>query len=467
MPLLTPTISKVYTPPTCTLEVTAQSSALSRWSRSPVIKSLQFLLSLDGLQRNTREPLELRGDQTQLSTLSTVVTDYIQQLLANSSTNLSLTPPPTPDTPPVPDDTPVQLRPQSLLTHELLLGNLATEQSGPSVVLKVSQLFDLATALEDCTADLQQLPAVATAPAPWRTTLLPLARSAAILAMTVGLGAVTWRWLQPGLIATKQTERSPTSNVAIAPVAPSLSPSPSNKILTSPPRPATKPLTLPSVQLPDRASNPFAMNRSRSAAKNDSGLFSSAKTKPSKSSAQRSNQTAQKLPSELSNQQTFSGEVAMSPKSETQSSTLESRSQADSAAAPSSTAGMGADRNSEPSQLSKSAPISPATSPAAKQPSLFDTVPQVAEVRDYVVSRWQPTPPPPKTLEYRVKIKTNGSLDNVEPLGASAQQYLNKIPLPSAQDPFVSRVGSGSTPNIRLVLHPDGTVQTFLDTVKP
>ncbi len=461
MPLLTPTISKVYTPPTCTLEVTAQPSALSRWSRSPVIKSLQFLLSLDGLQRNTREPLELRGDQTQLSTLSTVVTDYIQQLLANRPTDLSLTPP-------SPETNPVQLRPQSLLTHELLLGNLATEQSGPSVVLKVSQLFDLATALEDCTADLQQLPVVVTAPAPWRTTLLPLARSAAILAMTVGLGAVTWRWLQPGLIATKQIERSPTSNVAIAPVAPSPSPSPSSqKIPTPPPRPATKPLALPSVQLPDRASTPFSIhNRSSSAAKNKNGadLFSSAK--PTHSSAKQSNQTAQKLPSEPSNQQAFSGD-AISPKSETQSSTLENRSQADSAPAPSSAAGMSAERNRELSQLSKSAPISPVTSPAAKQPSLFDTVPQVAEVRDYVVSRWQPTPPPPKTLEYRVKIKPNGSLDDVEPLGASAQQYLDKIPLPSAQDPFVSRVGSGSTPNIRLVLHPDGTVQTFLDTVKP
>ncbi len=459
MPLLTPTISKVYTPPTCTLEVTAQSSALSRWSRSPVIKSLQFLLSLDGLQRNTREPLELRGDQTQLSTLSTVVTDYIQQLLANRPTDLPLSPTPSSDHSPIPSANPVQLRPQSLLTHELLLGNLATEQSGPSVVLKVSQLFDLATALEDCTADLQQLPAVATAPAPWRTTLLPFARSAAILAMTVGLGAVTWRLIQPGLIANNQTERSPTSNVAIAPVAPSPSPS-SQKILTPPPRPATKPLALPSVQLPDRTSKPFSINRSSSAAKNknDSGLFSAAKP---------SNPTAQKSPSEPSNQQALSGEVAISSQPETQSPALESRSRTNSAPAPSSAAGMSADRNSESSQLSKSVPISPATSSVAQQPSLFDTVPQVAEVRDYVVSRWQPTPPPPKTLEYRVKINSNGSLDNVEPLGASAQQYLDKIPLPSAQDPFVSRVGSGPKPNIRLVLHPDGTVQTFLDNANP
>jgi len=457
MPLLTPTISKVYTPPTCTLEVTAQPSALSRWSRTPVIKSLQFLLSLEGLQRNTREPLELRGDQTQLSTLSTVVTDYIQQLLAHKPTDLPLSSPLSPSPETSPTDPNLQLRPRTLLTHELLLGDLATEQSGPSVVLKASQLFDLATALEDCTTDLQQLPAVATTPAPWPTTLLPLARSAAILVMTVGLGTVTWRLLQSGPMATNTVQKAPTSNIALAPASPS--PLPSNKILPPPPRPATSPLALPSVQLPDRASKPFAIGNSSPAAKNDSGLFSS--VKPSK-------QTAQKLRSEPSNLQKLPGEVA-EPKPETQSTTLENRSQsADTASAPSSAAGMNADRSREMSQLSKSAPVpSAVTNPATQQPTLFDTVPQVAEVRDYVVSRWQPTPPPPKTLEYRVKINTNGSLGNVEPLGASAQQYLDKVPLPSGQDPFVSRVGSGPTPNVRLVLYPDGTVQTFLDNVNP
>jgi hypothetical protein len=456
MPLLTPTISKVYTPPTCTLEVIAQPSALSRWSRTPVIKSLQFLLSLEGLQRNTREPLELRGDQAQLSTLSTVVTDYIQQLLAHKPTDLPLSSPLSLSPETSPTDPNLQLRPRTLLTHELLLGNLATEQSGPSVVLKASQLFDLATALEDCITDLQQLPAVATTPAPWPTTLLPLARSAAILVMTVGLGTVTWRLLQSGPMATNTAQKAPTSDIALAPASPS--PLPSNKILPPPPRPATKPLALPSVQLPDRASKPFAIGHSSPAAKNDSGLFSS--VKPSK-------QTAQKLRSEPSNLQKLPGEVA-EPKPETQSTTLENRSQAaDTAPAPSNAAGMSAARNRDLSQLSKSAPVSPATQPAPQQPTLFDTVPQVAEVRDYVVSRWQPTPPPPKTLEYRVKINANGSLANVDPLGASAQQYLDKVPLPSGQDPFVSRVGSGPTPNVRLVLHPDGTVQTFLDNVNP
>ncbi len=36
-----------YTPPTCTLEVIARDSALSRWVGKPVVNDLRFQLSLD------------------------------------------------------------------------------------------------------------------------------------------------------------------------------------------------------------------------------------------------------------------------------------------------------------------------------------------------------------------------------------------------------------------------------------
>ena len=92
MPVLTRPISRIYTPPTCTLEVTAQPSALSRWTGTPVIKSLQFLLSFEGLSQSDREPIEIRGDQTQLTQLSNVVTDYIQTLLASRANDLPIHP---------------------------------------------------------------------------------------------------------------------------------------------------------------------------------------------------------------------------------------------------------------------------------------------------------------------------------------------------------------------------------------
>ena len=115
--------------------------------------------------------------------------------------------------------------------------------------------------------------------------------------------------------------------------------------------------------------------------------------------------------------------------------------------------------------LSKSLETAPSAAARQQvgQSSLFDTIGQVAEVRDYVASRWQPANPPASTLEYRLTLNPDGSLAQVEPLGASAQQYLNQLPLPAPQSPFVSAVGSGRRPTVRLVLRPDGTVQTFLD----
>jgi hypothetical protein len=114
-----------------------------------------------------------------------------------------------------------------------------------------------------------------------------------------------------------------------------------------------------------------------------------------------------------------------------------------------------------PSTL-EAAPASPNNSKTA----LFDTIPQVAEVRNYVTTRWQPASPPPKTLEYRLTLNADGSLKQVEALGSAAQQYLPQVPLPTPQSPFVSAPTAGKS-SIRLVLRPNSTVQTFLDPVIP
>ena len=140
-------------------------------------------------------------------------------------------------------NTSVQLRPRSLLTHELTLGSLANEQSGTSVLLKVSQLYDLATALDDSTADLQHLPALGVVPSAWRNAL-PLAQGAAAVLLAVGLGTAALRLFQPGLVAVNQPQRSPNSITALAPPA---SPSSSVALPSLRPRPAA-PLTLPQYQ---------------------------------------------------------------------------------------------------------------------------------------------------------------------------------------------------------------------------
>jgi Domain of unknown function (DUF4335) len=437
MSVLSPTISKLYTPPTCTLEVTAKASLLSRWTRTPVIKSLQFLLSFDSSAQRAREPIEIYGDQTQLSALTETVTQYIQTILASRAADLPLSGSQVESHPPVTDAAAAELalRPHSLLTHELMLGSLATDQSGPSLLLKVSQLYDLATALEDCTAELQQMPSLIAAERP--AAIMPLLRSAAVVLLTVGLGTATWRLFQTGPVAV--TPSASTSKTALAP---SVTPLPS----TASPFPSalSRPLNLPSIQLP---------NRSDSSITAGAGTQTLTQTEPSSSIKRppplsgRSRATAKATPPQS---------VASLPSTELNSSAPSAGSQADAAA--SSSVSGSAMRSKALSQAFEAAP---APQKAAGQSTLFDTIPQVAEVRNYVASRWQPSAPLQKNLEYRVTINADGSLEAIEPLGASAQQYLNQVPLPQVSSAFVSP--SGTRSNIRLLLRQDGTVQTFPD----
>lgn len=438
MSVLNPTLSRLYTPPTCTLEVTAKASPLSRWTRTPTLRSLQFSLSFDSLAQRARETVEIYGDQTQLLALSETVTLYIQTVLASRPADLPLAN--------VSDaavdslerastDTAVlALRPRTLLTHELLLGSLATEQSGPSLLLKVSQLYDLATALEDCSADLQQIPSLMAAERP---AVMPLLRSAAAVLLAVGLGTATWRLFQTGPIAVSPS--TSTSDTAMAPAAPP----PTQQTLPAPAATPSSVLRLPTVELPTRSANPS--NLSGSVQEKLSRAEPSAANKPSRRSP-----TAQapSLPS-----------IASLPSAEVSPPNLESGQQADRAA-PSANAQRQAFARGADAEAAASAP----QKLAQQQSTLFDTIPQVAEVRDYVASRWQPTSLPPKTLEYRVTLNADGSLNRVEPLGAAAQQYLAQVPLPTAAAGFVSPTASGARPSIRLLLRQDGTVQTFLDT---
>ncbi|PSB41334.1 hypothetical protein C7B67_26775, partial [filamentous cyanobacterium Phorm 6] len=77
-------VLKRYTPPTCTLEITAKSSPLSRWAGQPVFKSLNFELRLDDPRLPDTEHVTLRGDRLQLETLHQAVSSYVQNLLGAS-----------------------------------------------------------------------------------------------------------------------------------------------------------------------------------------------------------------------------------------------------------------------------------------------------------------------------------------------------------------------------------------------
>jgi hypothetical protein len=480
-------LTRTYTPPTCTLEVTAQPSALSRWSNTPVVKSLQFILNLEGLAKGDREPVALRGDQTQLAALSEAVSSYVQRLVSSRHTELPLK---APEQPPVPssavaesglfndeDAPPIHLRSRTLLTHELVLGDLATQDSGNSVILKVSQLYDLATALSDCAADLQQLPVTTPAEASSPRRIPAWAKTAAAIAVTAGVGTATWQLLQLNQPSLQQAAQSPS------PVQPTI------VGVAPPPLPETRPREsskLPTVQLPNRSQQPPIVARTNPGDRSTAGsnhLFPNPSgTSSNKSATPEKAIKFDPLPPEPAPISPNIPETAISMKGGDTapagaSAAADNMTSAASSAA--SSTGGNAEMTQESSQAvttarakkgttssfsAAPAPVvapPPAEEPPAKpsasaQEGLFDITPQVLEARR-TIAQSQKTAPS-RVVEYRLTVNPNGSLAAIEPLGQAAQQYLPKLSLAVGQ-PFVSAPGQRS--QIRLVVRPDGTVQTF------
>jgi len=117
--------------------------------------------------------------------------------------------------------------------------------------------------------------------------------------------------------------------------------------------------------------------------------------------------------------------------------------------------------NSNPASQTRS-PSAP-TTPSKPKVTAFDTIPQVAEARAYFDRRWQPPASLKETLEYSLVLDVDGTIQRIEPLGQAARTYIDETGMPLISEPFVSPNKSGQTPRIRVVLSPDGKVQTFLE----
>jgi Domain of unknown function (DUF4335) len=230
-----------YTPPTCTLEVLAQSSALSRWMGKSVLKQLRFELRFDDPQLPEENRVAIRGDRDQLETLCTVVTNYVQEFLqmtpenfwANfSSTQEESTP--SHDSEEQEDlnnpslqnnkvnsfstripTTDIHIKPNNHLTHNLFLGSLANQASGNRIQLSLLQLFDLATALDEYSEDVMALPNLNS---PSRVSTIPAwAPVAAVLVLAVGLVPITWQYANRlrQQQQTAKTSESTQENIAL------------------------------------------------------------------------------------------------------------------------------------------------------------------------------------------------------------------------------------------------------------
>jgi len=61
-------------------------------------------------------------------------------------------------------------------------------------------------------------------------------------------------------------------------------------------------------------------------------------------------------------------------------------------------------------------------------------------------------------------LGVDGSIERILPLGKAARDYVDLVGMPAIGEPFVSANRSGQMTRIRVLLSPDGKVQTFPET---
>jgi hypothetical protein len=504
-----------------------------------VFKDLRFELQFDDPRQPDEHRITIRGDRTELEILCDAVNSYVQNFLSSSPTQVPLTLGTAPsstfyensgqesfasptsgtiypdaiaaralDSQPgqFGDSAPVSnleefnpkprslqprafantiyLEPKGLLAHNLFLGNLATEESGPAINLSVTQLFDLATALDEYATEGVALPTLNVLS--WKKAPPAWAYTAAAVLVTVGVTTA----------AVKYFDRSNTKQQAAIPAA-TQQPTPIPPIAQVPPLPTASisPLPTPTVPLPLSPAPPLPPPSPVSNPTNPttSGLpsSSSAGERPTTTIAVNPGEpaaTQRKAPAST----VGSGTVATRPRSTAPSGTTSSSQRSSSSSSsekppvlakptlpatapplnlpPLASNSNSGDRTTATAPSARNASTSSETSQAgaaaADRPdrsTLFDNIPQVAEARNYLQERWKPPSGFTQTLEYHVLLNKDGSIQRIIPLGKTATDNIERTSFPAPGNPFVSPVEGNGVPKLRVVFTPDGKVQTFLE----
>ena len=535
-----------YTPPTCTLSVLAEKSALSRWIGKPTLKQLSFELHFDDPRLPEEQRLIIRGNHDQLDALCIAVTNYVQELLQKSpekfwvisqakESSIASDASQTQDF----NDSSrhhildsystqiqgseIHIQPGNRLTHDLFIGSLATKASGDVIQLSLLQLFDLATALDEYSADVLALPNLN--PEGSAHSLPAWVPIAAVLVLAVGLTPVTWQYAN-SMRKKPQTAKKPTPASEKIALQPSPSPylpplptpspllTPPDSLLSSPPRPplgSTMPLLGSPVPLTAQSSpgsnfpttlrtspkaNPLILQKYPNLTVPKASVPSTGSTRltipqttaqipSSKKTAPFALQSSQSLQPNF--RQSSTGFISkQSPQSlqpnfrqggtpSNDLPTINSTSPDATKVYPPlatmpdlSSSGSTKDPylQTDPSVSSGNSLVARLratrhnTNKEVATGTLFDTA-QISEARTFLKKRWQPPNQLKQTLEYSLVVGVDGTIEQILPLGKAARDYIDRTGMPLIGERFVSPNKSGQPVRIRAVFGPDGKVQTF------
>lgn len=481
--------TRQYTPPTCTLELIANRPFWTRWRKAQVWQNFRFKLSFDDPRLSEDRYVSIEGDRTHLQTLHQTLSGYIRDFLTASPLSA------------IPDASEAgagdsesaashpqengkgafrpcsdfSLKPDGLLHHDLFLGELAPSPGESVVHLSVLQLFDLAIALNDCFADVEPLPAdeprQRTSPA-WLRIPLTIAVTVGLFSGIIHLSNDYRRDRTLTADQEPETESPPLPPPQLIPPPPPIfeptepPPPPELDLKVAPDLPAvdTAPLAVPPPIFTDPPPPPELMPGVMQ--RTDGAIVIPTEpvqpAPPPVASAPPPPPSPQPAapPTPPVNIVRAPGAIEL-PR-------LENAEPPVSVPVPPPETDIDDGDTSEASeegellaQMDKR-PTAIASN-RSQELTLFDEIPQVAEVRNYFRQNWYPPKNINKILQYSFLLNSDGSIRSITPIGQASINWLEQVDFPPAETPFVSPTAEGETPKIRVVLEPSGRVQAFLE----
>ncbi len=479
-----------FTPPTCTLEIWGQNSPLSRWTKQQVIKSLGFQLSFDDPRIPEEEQVTIAGDREQLEQIYNLVLNYTEKFLEQSFGSQSFAPSVISEDETI-TDLPY-LKPLGLVNHELYLGNLATENSPQKIQVSALQLFDLVTALEEYKSEIAVVAELEQAA---KKPILPLWMKIAVaLLLTFGLTNLVWRFIPKPIITESvislKEEPQPKADVTevIPPQVPEreTKPTPQPKLTeplssanTLPPPPAID-LPKPPPDIPNPEDYPLPEVGKTVAPE----ITSFPDLQPPPPENQPTTQSESQSPqvestivvpqepqtngtSELTPENAATRSLE-NPETNAISSEATANRQEQIALNPDKTIDDYIRDRLDRQSLSDSAIEEDDGNDnldlTAKKPHTeLPEISQIKEVKSYFEQKWQPPAELTRTLEYRLILNQDGSIQRIIPIGRASETFIDRTNLPLRGEAFVSPLKNTDRATIRLILSPDGDVTTFLE----
>jgi Domain of unknown function (DUF4335) len=474
-----PTLIRRYTPPTCSLEIVAQQSPLSRWMGKVALKDVRFKLSFDDPRISDDDWVVLRGDRTQLADLNQTVDDYVQSFLTQSASGATIEQDIAAQTAvaatelavPLTNTTGITLQPKGLLSHTLSLGSLATANSGDRLTLTATQLADLATALDEYSAEATVLPQldrkVVWLPNTAQWSSPNWAGLAAGILVTVGLGASLVNSLsnrstpQTASQASSSDQRLAMQPPPGAPTPPTPNPFGAMPPLSQLPQPGA---ALPS---PGATTAPIKIAGASPPTGDPTGDQKLGTVNAPTIANTQGGQSTPKIAA-VPQAGAAAGQSA-APKTEAPfpvvvdqiGGTGEPSKSADSANARSAPREEGADRAAALGKLS--APVAPVPAPVTL-PELapaIRTSDQVKAVQSYFQRSWKPQKGLEQGLQYDLQLDGNGALQSASPIGGTSTDQQSQAGIPAIGTPIAPAAPDGKSTTVRLLLEPTGGVQAF------